>query len=128
MNGPSVSPADRFRRDELVWSLSRLTTLINVGRVPLPDRMIAPVVIEFTVPSAGVDQAAEAIGRTPQRFKDEYFVVLDGDELRIRWSAHAPADPTGLDYSREADDPTPVSPARVPLHIGAMTERGLVEP
>lgn len=38
-------------------------------------------------------------------------------------------DPTGLAYSRadEADDPTPVSPARVPLHTGAVTDGGLVE-
>jgi hypothetical protein len=40
-----------------------------------------------------------------------------------------PAD-TGLSYSRaddEPDDPTPISPARVPLHTGAMTDHGLVE-
>lgn len=36
----------------------------------------------------------------------------------------------GLDYSRtdgEPDDPTPVSPAGVPLHTGAVTDDGLVE-
>jgi hypothetical protein len=38
-----------------------------------------------------------------------------------------PADPSGLSYSREADDPTPVSPARVPLHTGGMTDGGLVD-
>jgi hypothetical protein len=41
-----------------------------------------------------------------------------------------PADPIGLDYSRAddaPDDPTPVSPARVPLHTGAMTDCGLVD-
>lgn len=34
------------------------------------------------------------------------------------------ADPAdiGLGYSREADDPTPVSPARVPLHTGAVVD------
>jgi hypothetical protein len=41
--------------------------------------------------------------------------------------APVPADPTGLTYSREADDPTPVSPARVPLHTGGMTDGGLVD-
>jgi hypothetical protein len=41
-----------------------------------------------------------------------------------RWLADAQIpleaiyDPAGLGYSREADDPTPVSPARVPLHTG----------
>jgi hypothetical protein len=38
-----------------------------------------------------------------------------------------PAGPIGHDYSREPDDPTPVSPARVPLHTGAMTDCGLVD-
>lgn len=33
-----------------------------------------------------------------------------------------PVDPTGLNFSREADDPTPVSPARVPLHEGAIVD------
>jgi hypothetical protein len=39
-------------------------------------------------------------------------------------------DPEGLSYTRDdagADDPTPVSPARVPLHTGGMTEDGLVD-
>jgi hypothetical protein len=34
---------------------------------------------------------------------------------------------TGLDYSREADDPTPVSGARVAMHTGAVADCGLVE-
>lgn len=38
-----------------------------------------------------------------------------------------PADPTGQLYSREADDPTPVSGARVEPHVGGMTESGLVD-
>jgi hypothetical protein len=40
------------------------------------------------------------------------------------------ADPRGLAYTRadsEADDPTPVSPARVPMHTGGMTAEGLVD-
>jgi hypothetical protein len=32
------------------------------------------------------------------------------------------ADDTGLHYSREADDPTPVSPARAPSHVGSVIE------
>ena len=36
-------------------------------------------------------------------------------------------DPTGLSYSREADDPTPVSGARVVPHVGGVTEAGLVD-
>lgn len=38
-----------------------------------------------------------------------------------------PVDPTGQLYSREADDPTPVSGARVEPHVGGMTEGGLVD-
>ncbi len=35
------------------------------------------------------------------------------------------ADPTGLTYSREADDPTPVSPARGgPVHTGVLVDGG----
>lgn len=38
-----------------------------------------------------------------------------------------PDDPTGLGYSRETDDPTPVSPGRVPGHVGWVDEStGLV--
>lgn len=39
------------------------------------------------------------------------------------------ADPTGLAYSRadDADDPTPVSGARVVPHVGGVTEDGLVD-
>jgi hypothetical protein len=35
-------------------------------------------------------------------------------------AAYEPADLTGLGFSREADEPSPVSPARVPLHTGGM--------
>lgn len=47
------------------------------------------------------------------------------NEAEQRWD-----DPTGLAYSRtddEPDDPAPVSPARVPMHTGAVTEQGLVD-
>lgn len=39
-------------------------------------------------------------------------------------AARIPVEPvdTGLGYSREADDPTPVSPARVPLLTGAVVD------
>lgn len=61
---------------------------------------------------------------------DEYKVrVVRNALVALGRVMNAPVDPTGLGYSREtdADDPTPVSPARVPLHTGAMTERGLVD-
>jgi len=44
---------------------------------------------------------------------------------RVR--AERDADSTGLTYSREADDPTPVSGGRVEPHVGAVTDAGLVD-
>lgn len=41
-------------------------------------------------------------------------------KLRAAVPAGALGGDDGLSYSREADDPTPVSPARVPLHTGGM--------
>ena len=49
-------------------------------------------------------------------------VVAAVDKVRAE-----PMDPTGLSYSREADDPTPVSGARVEMHTGAVTDEGLVD-
>jgi hypothetical protein len=40
--------------------------------------------------------------------------------LRAAAALQPDADLSGMGYSREADDPTPVSPARVPLHTGGM--------
>lgn len=51
--------------------------------------------------------------------------------LRARVAELEAHDPRGLNYTRadsaEADDPTPVSPARVPMHTGGMTAEGLVD-
>lgn len=47
--------------------------------------------------------------------------------LRAAAALQPDADPTGLDYTRadtDADDPTPVSPARVPLHAGGVVDGG----
>jgi len=44
--------------------------------------------------------------------------------LRAAAALQPDADPSGLGYSREADDPTPVSPARVPLHTGGVVDGG----
>jgi hypothetical protein len=47
------------------------------------------------------------------------------ERLRARVAELEAKDAHG--FSREADDPTPVSPARVPLHTGAVTDEGLVD-
>jgi hypothetical protein len=49
---------------------------------------------------------------------------------RVADRLEALGDPTGLAYSRaddEPDDPTPVSPARAPMHVGVMDDGGLVD-
>jgi hypothetical protein len=54
------------------------------------------------------------------RYPDD---VIEADHFRA--DADIPLDAvadTGHGYSREADDPTPVSPARVPLHTGAVVD------
>jgi hypothetical protein len=61
------------------------------------------------------DETIEAAGR-----------MGSWNEREQKWDDPSP-DPLGLNHSREADDPTPVSPARVPAHIGAVTDGGLVD-
>lgn len=119
--------AEIFRRTELAHQLNRLATLINVSRLPLPAGRFAPV-LEFVVGTVeDVDAVGEAIGEMPRRHKSTYWVDLETAELHVRWSTPVDEDGTGLDYSREPDDPTPVSPARVPMHTDAVTESGLVD-
>jgi hypothetical protein len=62
-------------------------------------------------------------------FHDSTTFLADAP-IRVRVAEPARvADPTGLLHSRadEADDPTPVSGARVRPHTGAMTDEGLVD-
>jgi hypothetical protein len=44
------------------------------------------------------------------------------EKLRARIAELEATTDTGHGFSREADDPTPVSPARVPLHTGSVVE------
>lgn len=57
---------------------------------------------------------------------DNFDSLAEASELLARHIA----DPRGMDRSRsdeDADDPAPVSPARVPPHVGAVTNEGLVD-
>lgn len=127
----SESQGGKFRRAELVWSLTRLAEIFDAWDAPLHTGAYAPV-IEFHVASTqDVNRVAASLGRFPTQFKDEYFVDLDNAELRVRWTAAVAAetDPIGLAYTRADDDtadPTPTGP-REPLHTGGMTEGGLVD-
>lgn len=53
---------------------------------------------------------------------DGFDTIDEATQLLQVHIADANADPTGLGFNREADDPTPVSPARVPLHEGAIVD------
>lgn len=120
--------AEIFRRTELAHQLNRLATLISVSRLPLPAGRFAPV-LEFVVATCeDVETVGEAIGEAPRRHKSTYWVDLETAELHVRWSTTIadPASPTGLDYSRPADEPQPVA-GREPMHTGAVTESGLVD-
>lgn len=80
-------------------------------RIPagfLPNGKAAEVlyVTTFPLPSTGQLWAMVAY-RLTDSFADAEHYPADG-QIPVE-----PSDPTGLNFSREADDPTPVSPARV---------------
>jgi hypothetical protein len=87
--------------------------------------------VEHVAELLGVDIEVDSAGRHSAFYRPAGMGSLVVGEWFTYVEKAAPvADATGLGYSRSddaADDPTPVSPARVPLHTGAMTERGLVD-
>jgi hypothetical protein len=120
------------RRVQLVERLRSLADLIERHQLPLAEHWShldfhfdnAESIAEVAA-KLGVSVAIDSAGRNSVIWNDER---LDGP-LKVEWFTYvhdaepepeAAADPTGLGYSREADDPTPVSPARVPLHTGGM--------
>lgn len=112
--------------------------------VPLPDYPSELVHLHGEDDVARVRELGRRYGATVDDLEDrtkitlkiggsfEYDVIAwhrdgrpaEADEVA---TARADTDPTGLLHSRaddEADDPTPVSPSRVPLHAGAMVGPG----
>lgn len=146
----AAEAGERFRRRELSSQLVSLANLHLEAELPAPRFDRTPVLEFHLRTEAEIDRVAAAIGATPKRHGPEYFTGIDNAELRVRWTAlvlehdgpgvecqrcksegfegvHHDADPTGLSYSREADDPTPVSGARVEPHVGGVTDAGPVD-
>lgn len=107
------------------------------------DDPLAPTVVD--PPFGSVENLAAMIRRFPGDRKAYLLGLIDSiisdlygsDTRKVGFIRNAlvaghlvdkePVDPTGQLYSREADDPTPVSGARVEPHVGGMTEGGLVD-
>lgn len=63
----------------------------------------------------------------PATKQQDHHADLADEVARLRAEVEAlRAERSGLGYSREADDPTPVSPARVPLHTGSVIADGVL--
>jgi hypothetical protein len=70
----------------------------------------------------------ESLAPQAERIAESMKPIDPDSSMEAHYDAEA--DALGLAYSRaddEPDDPTPVSPARVPLHTGAVTDGGLVD-
>lgn len=91
-----------------------------IARGPVTAGVYMSVSAEFAV-------KREAAAKLAEREAELENLRAEVAELRAALPAAALAGDTGLAYSRDADDPTPVSPARVEPHFGAMTDGGLVD-
>jgi hypothetical protein len=118
---------DAGHRAQIADRLYELSDLIQHHRLPV-DRQVA---INFSLADvAELEKVAGLLGLevgVHGRRHDVTWPAGDyfAEPFHASWSFYAdpepeaaPADPSGLGYSREADDPTPVSPARVPAHVG----------
>jgi hypothetical protein len=135
---------DDVRREHVAAQLRQLADLIVDKRLPLPGPYeLANVTFHFGRQVEAVDRVAELLGTERTTAYGTTTVKLPSTGkglLSIGWDAYAPkakpaadpvpvasGDPTGLAYTRaddEADDPTPVSPGRVPLHTGGLVDGG----
>lgn len=130
----------RARRARVAEELVRLADLILKRELPLPASYSSPVVsFQLSRDVAAVERVAEVLGLKVERAERtvQAWMGVQGEApVTVYWSAYLPKetapavdpdpDPTGLAYSRadDADDPTPVSPARVPLHTGGVVDGG----
>lgn len=124
------------RRRRLADALHDLADLILNKSLPVPGPYHdMSVRFGFGSNAESVAEVAKALGiETTDRYGQyvaEWPANAEPGELTATWHAYsqkkAEADlkASGLDYTRadtEADDPTPVSPARVPLLTGSVVE------
>lgn len=132
---------DDERRELIAARLGQIADLVRRKTTPLPSPLRAVEVrFDFRDDTDALAAFAEAIGAEVAEYAPDYARVvtltalqrgaddrsagvdLFGQATRPK-NTPAPeptADPTGLLHSRadEADDPTPVSPARAPMHVG----------
>jgi len=126
-------------RRTLTTHLYALADLIEHHDLPLPEQW-AHLDFHFdnveAVAEIGRRTGIPVVDDTAGRHSVTWPAEADrgGNKFRVEWFTYAKepepepaADPTGLDYGRgdtEADDPTPVSPARVPMHTGGVVDGG----
>jgi hypothetical protein len=95
--------------------------------VALPTRADVRAVAEALGVSTGpwIKTGLQAVWPEGRKTYDAGFHLLAyTSEPGTTCEELADPDPTGLAYSRPADDPTPVSPAREPLHTGGVVDGG----
>jgi hypothetical protein len=131
------------RRHDVATQMERLATVIRSNEVPLPGEYDAVTVTINVEQQAEVERVGTLLNIEPKTMYGQTSVawppnVEHGSPFRASWFAYVPRDPkpeptpepaavadeSGLAYSREADDPTPISPARVPLHTGSVVDGG----
>lgn len=129
------------QRVALADQLHRLADLIVERKLPVPAHALS--LRAYVRKASAVRVYADALGvevqpRGSVKGTEAYWLVggKSYEPGALEFSVHTSevepepepvADPTGLAYSRPADDPTPVSGARVEPHVGAVTEAGLVD-
>jgi hypothetical protein len=128
------------RRERVAGALRELADMVLNHELPIGGSYSEPVVsFRLGRDVAAVERVAEVLGLEvdrQDRTAQAWMGVQDRAPLTVYWSASLPKeaapvvepdpDPTGLAYSRadDADDPTPVSPGRVPLHTGGVVDGG----
>lgn len=134
---------DERRRDLMSEQLRDLAALIVDQKLPLPGKYeTAHLVFDFGRDIEAVEAVASVLGIGASDSYGTTSVEWPAEQsergLTMAWQAYTPkkaepesatlkTDASGMDYTRadsEPDDPTPVSPARVPLHTGGVVDGG----
>jgi hypothetical protein len=114
------------RRDQMVAQLRGIADLISMNELRIPGQWGAVLHIDFNADAEAVAEVAKALRVDLLTPGTQVEAVWPPDssyveQVLVSWSARTPkvpAVPVGMDYSRELDDPTPVSPARPAAHVG----------
>ena len=124
---PKVPTSAAEGEQELV---TRIFTFGYGQHCPFTTQELIGYYVTVVAPEAGLCRQVmfRTFGRewayeydSPERAGVERFGLIEYARLVV---GVKPTDPTGLGFSREADDPTPVSPAGVQRHPGGVVEGG----